>query len=206
MVEAVSQAPRHPTSLCPQAGLRLTELVGMALNASSAAALSHTDARQQCTHMIDLAGLAIAAAARDIGRRCYEAEAPDRVDGRSRPRLWCDGRLVLEWTIDKMTVVGPGPYAGRSLEAGFTAWTQAELDVDAAEAALVLRRACFISGGRGVDLDSPGRTFGPAGGCWVWQPEQAPQARRMVGSTLDFSETPEALTRDDQDWLAFAVD
>jgi hypothetical protein len=42
------------------------------------------------------------------------------------------------------------------------------------------------------------------GGCWAWQPERSAQATRVVGSTWDFTERREDLTRDDQDWLAFA--
>ena len=87
--------------------------------------------------------------------------------------------------------------------AGFTQWASAGLSTDEAEAALVLRRAVFISGGRGVDLDTPGRRTGPMGGCWVWQPERAADARRNVGSTLDFTGREESLTAADRRWLAF---
>ena len=87
VTEALSRALRWPNALCPVAGERLSELVGMPLNASSAAVLGHTDARQQCTHMIDIAGLAVAAAARGIPRRSYAAVVPDRQDGRTHAVL-----------------------------------------------------------------------------------------------------------------------
>ena len=77
--------------------------------------------------------------------------------------------------------------------------------MDEAEAALVLRRAVFISGGRGVDLDAPDRRMGPRGGCWAWQPERAQRAVRMVGSTLDFTDRADDLTAHDRGWLAFDV-
>ena len=67
-----------------------------------------------------------------------------------------------------------------------------------------LRRAVFIAHGRGMALDEPGGQFGPIGGCWVWQPERATHAKRMIGSTHDFAARPEVLTRDDRAWLAFA--
>src|SRR5262245_35058811 len=79
VLSAESEAPRHPNALCPTAGLRLSELVGMRLDASSVAAHIHTDPTHQCTHQLDLAGLAIAAAANDLAARTYEMEVTDRV-------------------------------------------------------------------------------------------------------------------------------
>jgi len=205
VAEVLSEAPRHPNALCPAAGERLVELVGMPLSEVSAAVMERTDARQQCTHQIDLAGLAIAALARGIARRAYEVEAPDRVDGRSRARLWRDGALLLEWEMDGPVILGPAPFTGVNIGAGFTAWARDNLDLDLAEAALVLRRGVFISSGRAVDLDDPARRtgVGPMGGCWAWQPERAQLAFRVVGSSRDFTDRPEALARDDQDWLGF---
>lgn len=199
-----SEAPRPPNVLCPTAGERLVELVGMPLSEVSVAVMERTDARQQCTHQIDLAGLCVAALARGLSRRFYEVEVPDRVDGRTHVRLWRDGALLLEWDMDGPTIVGPAPFAGVGIGGGFTGWARDHLDLDLAEAALVLRRGVFISSGRTVDLDAPGRTTGPMGGCWVWQPERAALATRIVGSTHDFTERPQVLTLDDQDWLAFA--
>jgi hypothetical protein len=203
VTQAFAGAPRHPTALCPQASDRLGELVGMALNPSSGEALRHTDARQQCTHMIDLAGLAVAAAARGLARRTYDIEVTDPDDTGSRARLRRDGELVLDWAVRRGLITEPPPFAGRHVGTGFTAWAAEALEPDLAEAALVLRRGVFIAGGRGVDLDAPGRTTGPIGGCWVWQPERAAQAKRIVGSTLDFTDRPAALTLGDRGWLAF---
>ncbi len=205
VTEATSQALRSPTVLCPLAGDQLADLVGMALSPSSAAALGQTDARQQCTHMIDIAGLAIAAAARGIARRGYAALVPDREDGRTHASLTRDGEPVLNWAIAGRVIEGPAPFAGVNIDSGFTGWSQKTLGLDEAEAALVLRRAVFISGGRGVDLDAPGRRTGPLGGCWTWQPERADRATRNIGSTWDFTGRAEALTLDDGPWLAFAT-
>lgn len=204
VVEAASQALRSPTVLCPVAGERLSELHGMALDPSSAAALGHTDARQQCTHMIDIAGLAIAAAARGIDRRSYAAVVPDRQEGVTHPVLYRDGSPVLSWRMTGATITNPAPFKDLNIGSGFTGWVRRELGLEEAEAALVLRRAVSISGGRGVDLDAPGRK-GPMGRCWTWQPERAPEAiaGRNVGSTLDFSGRADELTRADQAWLRF---
>jgi len=196
-----SEAPRHPNALCPAAGQRLSELVGMRLDASSVAAHQRTDARLQCTHQIDLAGLAIAALANGLAARTYEVEMPDRVDGAATARLWRDGALLLSWDMRDGAIVSPEPFSGRELGSGFTGWASTALPADLAEAALVLRRAVFISSGRTIDLDTPGMRTGPIGGCWAWQPERADAAVRMVGSTWDFTDLREALTRGDQAWL-----
>lgn len=203
VAQAFTASLRFPTAICPLAGDQLRDLVGMPLATSSAAVMEQTDARQQCTHMIDLAGLAVAAAARGTARRSYEAEVPDRVGGRTLALLRRDGAEVLAWEMDGPTILGPGLYAGRGIGSGFTGWARASLSADEAEAALVLRRAVFISGGRGVELDAPGRRTGPIGGCWTWQPERADRAVRMVGSTLDFTDRGQDLTVDDRGWLAF---
>jgi hypothetical protein len=203
VTEAFAEALRSPTVLCPSAGERLVEIVGMPLSKASAAVLERTDARLQCTHMIDLAGLAVAALGQDRGRRVYEAAVPDRVDGRTTATLHCDGRLILEWDMDRSKIDSPAAYAGVDIGSGFTQWSQ-RLSLDEAEAALVLRRAVFISGGRGIDLDAPGRRTGPLGGCWAWQPERSAQAQRNIGSTHDFTSRPEALTSADRDWLLFS--
>lgn len=196
------QALRRPWTTCAIAGERLSELVGMELSPDANAVLAHTDPRQQCTHMFDLAGLAIATAARGIGERRYEAVVPDRIDGRTTPRLARDGAEVLRWSLEGSHITAPEPFTGRSLQAGFSKWVEEHLDVDDAEAALVMRRAVFISGGRGVNLDAaphaPSR-----GGCYVQQPERASAARRMVGSTQDFTDRRDSLLGEDQAWLAF---
>jgi hypothetical protein len=203
VTQVVSQSLRFPTAICPLAGDQLAELVGMPLSQSSVAVMERTDARQQCTHMIDLAGLAVAAAANHVERRTYEAEVPDREKSRTNPRLLCDGVEALAWEMEGSTILAREPFAGRSVGSGFTGWARESLPLNEAEAALVLRRAVFISGGRGVNLDESGLGTGPIGGCWTWQPERMARATRMVGSTLDFTERSEDLTAEDRGWLAF---
>ena len=174
VTEAFSFALRNPTVLCPSAGERLSEIVGMPLDGAASAVHKRVDARLQCTHMIDLAGLAVAALAHGRhAHRTYEAAVPDRVEGQTHASLRRDGRIVLEWDLDRSVILSPAAHAGIDIGAGFTQWASERRTLDEAEAALVLRRAIFISGGRGVDLDAPGRRTGPMGGCWVWQPESS---------------------------------
>lgn len=197
-----AESPRHPFSACPLAADGLGDLVGMPLSPASQAVYRRTDALHQCTHMLDLAGLAIAAAARGIDYRIYEAETPDRVEGRTSPRLWRDGVLVLAWDVDGHAIVDPEPYAGVSLGKGFAGWARDNLSEDMAEAALVLRRAVTIAVGRTRALDAL-ETADSWGRCFATQPDRAPTARRIKGSTQDFSGRADLLCRDDQSWLRF---
>jgi len=173
----------------------------MALDPASAAVLKQTDQFQQCTHQLDLAGLGVAGMALERPRRAYEITIPDRRDGHTVATLHVDGRTMLVWQVMGMTIEGPAPFEGRSLGAGFTEFTSS-LGRDEAEAALVLRRALFVSQGRGLDLAALGDR-GPVGGCWAWQPERIARLLRFPENRRDYSNDAQALLADDADWLDF---
>lgn len=198
---ATSFAVRYPWSACPLAGERLSELVGMRLSPESTAVLDQANIRFQCTHMFDLAGLAIAAASRGILRRRYALEVPDRVAEGTAPTLWRDGVKVMSWRVAGTTVLGPAPFEGVSLKGNFVEWVRAHLSLDEAEAALVLRRGVFISNGRGLDLDLRETAGGMnIGACITFQPERAVTARRMKGSTRDFSPSFDLQLMEEKTW------
>ena len=198
-VTAISGAAvRYPWSTCAEASSALARMVGMALSRRSTAHAAVVSPRANCTHLFDLAGLAVAHAAAGRQRRQYDARVPDRVDGRTRATLHRDGALVLEWDVAGRAILGPPPFDGQRLRgSGFITWAEGELDEDQAEAALVLRRALDIGMGRGMDLDpvpnaqAIAEMVGPV--CFSFQPERAPVALRMKGTTWDFAQHPERL-------------
>ncbi|MBB3219937.1 DUF2889 domain-containing protein [Pseudoduganella umbonata] len=194
------ETPRHPFSACPGAAPELDRLAGMRIDRIANSVTLHADPAQQCTHMFDLAGLAIAVAARGDSRRRYDIDVPRHVDGRSHACLRRNGVLVLEWEVDGSLILGPAPYAGVDMRQGMARWALGTLPDEEAEAALVLRRCALISLGRLKDLDRQPHAH-LSGRCYAQQPERAPQAIRIVGSTWDFSARPEALCQDDQAWL-----
>lgn len=198
-----AESPRFPYSLCPVAGLRLRDVIGMELTADMTAVFRVADARDQCTHQIDLAALAVTAAARGTNRRRYEIVVEDRREGEPRHALlWRDGVAMLDWTLDGYAIAAPEPFAGRGLGGGFTSWVAQALVAEDAEAALVLRRGVFISGGRGMAERLDAMASAPTtGGCWVQQSDRAPFATRQKGSTQDFTGRAELLTREDDAWL-----
>jgi len=195
-----TEAVRRPYDICISAGDRLKELVGLELSPDPSFVQRQVDARLQCTHQFDIAGLALAATARGIRLRRYEGAVPDAVDGRTTATLKRDGKTVLEWQMRRSVIEGPDPYTGQDVGKGFTAWVAHTLSPDEAEAALVLRRVVFISGGRDLPQDVidalPARS-----GCWVHQPERY-YTRKRWDDRQDFTHRPEALTADDDVWLA----
>lgn len=204
MVSKISaSAPRRPYSLCGMAVEKLDLLLGMKLSPIAHEVTRVTDPTEQCTHLFELTGLAIAAAARGTARRQYDIEVPRRVELRTQARLLRDCAPLLAWDVLDTVIQGPAPYAGMDLYQGMARWALATLPPEEAEAALVLRRATGISKGRGMNLDAQIHAQ-PNAHCFSQQPQRAMQALRMMGSTWDFADTPERLCLDDQDWLAFS--
>jgi hypothetical protein len=193
-------ALRTPWSLCRDAVNVLDRLVGMPLSPDPQEVFRHTDGRAQCTHLFDLAGLAIAHAARGTPRRQYDIEMPC-LDTRSlrEARLCVDGTERLVWTLQRTSVIGPQPFGGQDLRT-MMPWAKARfIDRDMLEAVMVLRRAVFISGSRIYDLDRmdhAAATGHVSGACYVYQRGVAEQALRERGSTLDFGAAPQALLAD----------
>jgi hypothetical protein len=198
-IEARSR--RWPWSTCPDAAAHLLPLEGMELSPRCTAVAQVADPRMNCTHQFDLAGLCVSHAARGIERRQYDAELPPSIDGVTAPRLWRDGEPLLEWTLStgdgQRALVASPPYDEAPWRGGFFRWADAHLDADGAEAAIVLRRACEIGMGRGMDLEAVdvAGELGPmmGGVCYSMQPSVMPVAFRNRGSIRDFAHHPDAL-------------
>lgn len=203
MVRSIeSETLRTPWTACAFAGDDWSGFVGAPLEPRSSAIAARIEMRLYCTHMYELAGLAMAATVRGITARRYDAFVPYGAR-RSEPAiLRRDGEVVLTWLTDGDTIQGPPPYAGVSVRKGFAGWVERNLDFEEAEAALVMRRAVFISDGRKTNLDAV-RTSYAGGGCYTTQPSRAATAYRVVGSTQDFEHRPQALLQLDEAWLAF---
>jgi hypothetical protein len=163
------------------------------------------DAKQNCTHMFDLTGLAVAHAARGgpVGTtRQYDLEIPAAAQAGSPTcvRGWRDGELVHEWTLEGRRCVAPEPFASAPWRGGFLKWADETFDPDASEPAIVLRRACDIGMGRGMDLDAVDRAqeMEPVmlGVCYTMQPTQIRVALRNKGTVRDFDTEPERLLAD----------
>jgi hypothetical protein len=189
-------AARYPWTECPGAEAKLSRLVGLPLSTATTAAAAQSDPRTHCTHLFEVAGLAVAHAAAGRAHRRYDVAIPDRIERRTRATLHRDGGLLLEWEVEGTTLVGPEPFEGREIRGGtFLRWAETTLDADGAEAALVLRRACFISMGRLQKLDDAENAAVyldvAAGSCHSFTPGVAERARRVHGTSHDFTHAPD---------------
>lgn len=194
------RALRTPWDLCRESVRLLDRLVGMPLSPDPQEVFRHTDARAQCTHLFDLAGLAVAHAARETPSREFDIDVPCIDPGAVRhARLRVDGNEVLRWTLQGTRILAPAPFAGQDLRQ-LMSWAKLRfVDRDTLEAVMLLRRAVFISGNRMFDMDRMPRadaTGHVSGACFVFQPGVAGRARRMPGSTLDFGDAPDGLLAD----------
>lgn len=193
---------RSPWTTCLDAGQPLQSLVTTPLR-TGPLALGHLDAKKNCTHMFDLAGLVVTHAARDTdGTRGYDmsVDDPEGGTGERTARLWRDGALELEWTIEGRTLLAPQEWVDVPLWNGFIPWAARELDDETGEAAVALRRACDIAVGRQADLDeveSAAALEDHMGAiCHAFQPGNAPLGIRRKGSARDFTDHEAMLLAD----------
>lgn len=197
--DVTGQALRYPYSACPQAIEPLRALIGMSLSPIAHSVTRQTDAQHQCTHLLDLAGLAVAAALRPEQIRRYDIQVPRRIEGRTRPLLEMNGERLLEWSVNGPIIEGPEPFTGINIREGMARWALATLTPDLAEAALLLRRCTMISIGSSQHLDTQVHASS-TDRCYSQQTVRAPEALRMKGSTWDF-ETSDELCALDREWL-----
>ncbi len=196
---------RWPWSTCPSAAEPLRAVEGMPLSPRCLAIGEHADPKKNCTHMFDLAGLAITHAFRsgDVGTtRQYDVEIPAGAQAGTEVdvRLWRDGNLVHTWTLAGRGCVAPSPFSEAPWRGGFLRWADQAFSPDDAEAVIVLRRACDIGMGRGMDLDAVegAKELEPlmAGICFTMQPEQVSVAVRNKGTVRDFDADPDQMLSD----------
>ena len=191
---------RIPWSACPDSARMLERLVGMALVAHPLATHRHTDSLAQCTHMFDLAGLAVAHAARRSPGCRYDMAIPVEAEPAVQiATLHRDGAPLLTWTVDGTRLLAPEPFAGQNLRR-LLAWAETSLpDPDLFEPVVVLRRAMLISGSRRYDVDAAptaAATGYAMGACFTYQPGVAESATRQYGTIRDFTTDPDGLLAD----------
>ena len=196
---------RAPWTTCLDAGDPLRMLLGTRVR-TGPAALRGLDARQNCTHMFDLAGLLVAHGGRGgLGDRVYDIaiDDADPATGERVARLWRDGDALLEWRLRDREILSPGEWRDAPLWSGFIAWASESLEDDLAEAAVALRRTLTISMGRLDDLDRMETAAGlrhlMEGICHTMQPAHVDVAVRHKGSARDFTDRAELLLADFDD-------
>lgn len=191
-------AVRQPYTTCAGALAPLRELIGKPLSARYGTVSSMVDMRQNCTHLLDLATLAVTHAWSGRTHRRYHGTLQPLSGIKAgagpallRATLQRDGREVLAWDLDEFTILAPGDFAGRGILEGFRAWTDT-LGVEAAEDALVLRRATFVGFGRRVAVEHVivAADLGQGPVCHSFQPQWSSVALRIPGTRRRFDHDP----------------
>jgi hypothetical protein len=141
-------AHRVPWTTCPGAINQLSVFVGVSLSPTLGGASYGIDASEQCTHLLDLAKLAVAHATRAGTRRYHVVVSPAPAHEDCTAEIWRNGDRALAWQVSRDQIVGPGPFSGHHL-GGRADWPDgAAIDGDTLEAAVILRRGVRMFRGR----------------------------------------------------------
>jgi hypothetical protein len=190
---------RIPMTTCAGAGEPLQAVVGMPIGGDFSTFYAGGRARQNCTHMFDLAWLGVAHATRGERVRDYLMEMPDDCAEGRPSTLRRDGEVVLQWRLQNSTVLEPQPFEGRHLFRGFTSWAVEHFKGDELEAILVLQKGCFVARSRRYEFPSGSLTVAEqqnnAGLCYGYAHERVAVAMRMEGTRRDFTDEPERLLK-----------
>ncbi|MCB1666719.1 MAG: DUF2889 domain-containing protein [Porticoccaceae bacterium] len=183
---------RFPTNLCPGAEKFIQELEGTSINTEFKDLYANQRAKRQCTHLFDLAALAIRHSHRS-DERIYEAVVPD-MDGIVDVSISCNGSLVHQWQILNQQMVSSDELNGKPLIQGFIGWASRYYkNSDELEAAIILSRTIFIARGRRYEVKSGhGDTLNEhkslLGSCFAYQPERVKSGRYIGVNERNFSD------------------
>ena len=191
VVAVEGETLRYPLDTCPGSLSLLHQLESVALSKDPRAIGAFVNPRQHCTHLFDLAGLAIAHACRDAQSREYDISIPDH--DLSELFLRRDGELILHMSLVENIIQSPLLYQGQSIEQGFSAWVKHNIsNHEEGEAALILQRGRFVAMGwlqkeAIVKTSVPWRHV-PVGVCYSYQKGTIDKATRVKGSIKDCSD------------------
>ncbi|CCA92195.1 conserved hypothetical protein [Novosphingobium sp. PP1Y] len=139
---------RYPTTACPGASRVLDELVGIEVGTPSATLFAGGRARRNCTHLFDLAVLAVAHAERCEQERRYDILVPDTIEGQTKISVLRNQVTIHSWAVVDGWIVAPRELAGQPVGKGFAQWARELYSGDELEAALVLSRLNYLAVGR----------------------------------------------------------
>ncbi len=193
-----AEAIRFPNNTCGGAVGLLQDLVGARLSASPRAIIGYTKRRANCTHLYDLAVLAVSQAVRGETRRRYDIEIPDEVEGKTTSSVRRNGRPVLRWSLKNSIIQAPEPFRGLNAVKGTRGWLERHLEGDALEAALTLQQGHFVALTRPYDLNalSGHRIVDDKmmeGACYAYGPGIIEEGFCLANTVKDFTHRPEQM-------------
>lgn len=191
---------RIPTTACPAAITVLQDLVGTRLDLPGRAFYSGGRARRHCTHLFDLAVLAIQHGRSAEGSCRYDAIVPDETDSPVAITIHRNDIEIHRWLIQDATILHPPALQGKTLDRGFAAWATVHFADGALEAATILARTWLIAVGRRYLVEqAAGQAISQnaemAGRCFAYAAENA-QAARFTSGSIAIEPTLEDRTYD----------
>lgn len=199
VLKADAEVIRHPFITCVEAAERLQPLVGIDLQIDSAALRQRLPQGANCTHLHDMALLALAHAGEPPGFvRLYDISVDDERAGLTAMRIDCDGEPVHAWQVKNDAMVEPLEHAGRPVKRGFYAWVSQHYCDMPLEAAVALQRGYYVAQSRRV-VRLPFQDFPasadnmPDGTCYSYNYDVVARALRIEGTVWDLTEKPDLL-------------
>ncbi|MES2492230.1 MAG: DUF2889 domain-containing protein [Pseudomonadota bacterium] len=191
VTEVTGRMDRFPRTTCPGAVAALKgALLGIRTDAAPA---SGVDRRVNCTHLVDLAALALEWHGEDGTRQVIEAAVTDRdAQDRQDLRILVDGVSVLHCELQDDCVVSPEEHRGRRMFGGFARWVDETFAPAEARLWRVAQMALFVSVARSYIVDAADQQFLPPpsrkGSCYSLSDPAFAEARDNVGFVRDFSD------------------
>jgi hypothetical protein len=191
---------RAPVNTCAEAPTRLQEFVGHALNGSNDVWIKQIDPSQQCTHLHDIALMAISHAQGDDPVRQLDIAITDEANSVMNAEILLNGAAIHRWQVKNREIIAPEKLKGKPLFKGFIPWVREELSSEEQVCALAMQRGLLVSNARRWDMPSvygkPADTFGPGKNiCYSYSETRIHSAWRSVDSVRDFTDTPEQLLK-----------
>lgn len=188
----VGDIVRAPFTTCPSAGAALRELVGLPLAASRGELYGAGRPQRNCTHLLDIAVLAMQFALSSSSEQVFDLEVPDETEDGAVLLALVGGKVVHKWRVVGETIQFPSAFEGRRLFGGFAAWAEANFADLELDAALALQKAVFVARGRRYLLDQQGRGTLQSqperiGACFTFSEPQFSIARTVPGYVRDFT-------------------
>ena len=193
IVEVAAHMDRFPRTTCPGAvGTLQAALRGRRIDDRSAQ-IRGVDRGEQCTHLIDLAAVALSWGGRDGATQIIEVALTDRdAEHRQNLHMTVDGVPALACEFQDETILAPEAHRGRKLFGGFARWVDETFTRAEGRLWLVAQISVFVGTGRAYIVDSPvprRSSAEPArrGACFSYSGEAFDTAFDNIGYVRDHS-------------------
>jgi hypothetical protein len=200
VLSVAGRAVRTPWTTCPLAAVQLAELRDTPLLSSPYKVLRQVRLAHQCTHMVDMAALAVCAAALGTTRRQYDCVLAVEDKGGADWRIGTlqrDNEPGTHWVVKDGVVLEPASYAGCEMQRSGRWVEERAASIEEIESVFVMQRAMLVAGGKRVILDehdTAANQVWMTGACFAFQSSRIDEARRRFGSTRTFLQPAELLS------------